>query len=409
MYTTSPSIIPRDHHKGRVVYILDDDQEVCALMARILEFAGFSTRQFNRVEDFELALTLEMPVIIILDLSLGQSDAVEVMRGLAGKRFSGAILLMSGRHDAKTIEQVQTIGQQYGFVMLPFLRKPFLVAEVKASLAAIGAAKPRSTNGSDLESALQNNWLELWYQPKIDLRSNLVYGAEALIRLRHPERGILLPAAFLPSPNDPLHKPLADFIMQRALADWSYLAADRITMRIAVNMPVSVFEDVNFVSSVRKYLPTHPKFPGLIVELTEDEVIRNPDLVREIATQLKLYNIDLAIGDFGRGISDLERLKQLPFTELKIDRKHVQGCASNPQQYELCQCFVTLAHQHNMTAVAEGVESVDDLQALVKMQCDGAQGFILAEPMERRHFVKTLLSRVEKRRPEASAGAITRR
>jgi EAL domain-containing protein (putative c-di-GMP-specific phosphodiesterase class I) len=144
--------------------------------------------------------------------------------------------------------------------------------------------------------------------------------------------------------------------------------------------------------------------------LAEDEVIRNPDLVREVATQLKLYNIDLSIG-VGREISDLERLKQLPFTELKIDRTHVQGCASNHQQHQLCQTFVRLAHQYNMTAVAEGVETVDDLQALVKMQCDGAQGFILAEPMERRNFVKTLLSRVEKQRPEASAkvGAITRR
>src|SRR5205823_5756962 len=102
----------------------------------ILRAAGFSTREFNRVEDFELALTSESPEIIFIDLSLGQSDAVEVIRGLARKRFNGAILLMSGRHDAETIEQVQRIGKQYGFAMLPFLRKPFLLADVRASLVA---------------------------------------------------------------------------------------------------------------------------------------------------------------------------------------------------------------------------------------------------------------------------------
>jgi len=282
---------------------------------------------------------------------------------------------------------------------------------VKASLVAIRTAKPRLPSGTDLEGALRNNWLELWYQPKIDLKSKLVYGAEALIRLRHPVRGILTPAAFLPLPTDPLHKPLADFTMQRALADWPHLAARRITMRIAVNMPVSVLDDCNFVSSVRKYLPSHPQFPGLIIELAEQEVIRNPDLVREIATQLKLYSIDLAMGEFGRGAPNLERLNQIPFTELKIDSTHVQGCASNDQKYELCKSFIALAHRYNMSAVAEGVETLGDLQALVEMKCDGAQGYIFAAPMEKQKFVNTLLSRVVKGRPVASGkvGGIARR
>lgn len=78
-------------------------------------------------------------------------------------------------------------------------------------------------SGTDFENALQSNWLELWYQPKIDLTSRLICGAEALIRLRHPERGVLPPSAFLPPPADALHKPLADFVIRRALADWTIL------------------------------------------------------------------------------------------------------------------------------------------------------------------------------------------
>ena len=245
---------------------------------------------------------------------------------------------------------------------------------------------PAAAGDAALEHALRNNQFELWYQPKIDLKSRRTCGAEALIRLRHPQRGILQPAEFLPPSGDPLHHPLADFVIRRALADWRFFAADALTPKLAINMPISIFETSEFVGNLRKYLPADPNFPGLIVELTEDEVISDPELAREIAVQLKLYKIGVAVDDFGSGYATLERVRALPFSELKIDRIKVHGCARSPELARECRNIIELAHRLGMTAVAEGAESADDLRTLTEMGCDMAQGLILAPPMEREEF-----------------------
>ena len=389
-----------------IIYVLDDEPDVCALLTALLDEAGFAARGFTRVAEMEMALTLHAPAVIIVDLTLGESDAIEVIHGLANRRYGGAVMLTSGRHDARTVAQVEHIGRQNGLAMLPFLRKPFQIEDLQQLLAGFASLRPPAPGGTRLEDALRNNWLELWYQPKIDLASRRVYGAEALVRLRHPERGIVAPSSFLPAPGHPLHRPLADFVIRRALADWHYLEEHRIAIKIAVNVPVSVFEDSGFVGGVRKYLPKQPGFPGMILELTEEEVIRDPDFAREVAIQLKLYGVDVAIDDFGCRFSTLERLQQLPFTELKIDQKFVRDCDTEPRKYELCRSIVALAHRFQMTAVAEGIESAGEAQALTRLGCDGGQGFFFARPQERDAFVRMLLERaIAPARRASAAGA----
>jgi EAL domain-containing protein (putative c-di-GMP-specific phosphodiesterase class I)/ActR/RegA family two-component response regulator len=306
----------------RSIYILDDEPEFCKIIAQIATSAGYSTRSFGDVISLEIALTETLPDVIVLDLSLGGSDGIDVIRSLAGSRYGGSILIVSGR-EAETIGAVTQIGEQYGLTMLPPLSKPFQLEQLTERLDLVPPVRETGAREANVENALRNGYLELWYQPKIDLNSGLVCGAEALIRLRHPERGILLPSSFLPEPGDPRHSPLADFVMRRSLADWSFFAASELNLKLAINMPISIFETPEFVASLRKYLPSRSDFPGLIVELTEDEVIRNPNLAREIAVQLKLYNVDVSIDDFGSGYSTLERLTALPCTELKIAREHV--------------------------------------------------------------------------------------
>ena len=367
----------------RTVYILDDEPAFCDLVTQVATAAGFSARSFGDLTSLEIALTEALPDVIVLDLSLGGSDGIDVIRSLANSRFGGSILIASGL-EAETIGAVTQIGEQYGLTMLPFLRKPFQLEQLTERLDLVTSFM--GGGEADVENALRNGYLELWYQPKINLDSGLVCGAEALIRLRHPKRGILLPSSFLPAPGDPRHGPLANFVMRRSLADWSFFAGSGLNIKLAINMPISIFETPEFVANLRKYLPSRGDFPGLIVELIEDEVIRNADFAREVAVQLKLYNIDVSIDDFGSGYSTLERLRSLPFTELKIARDHVDGCSVRQQQYVKCESIVGLAHRLGMITVAEGVESSGDLKALVRMTCDVAQGRVLGEPMERTEF-----------------------
>jgi DNA-binding response OmpR family regulator len=200
---TNPASAGTANDGRRLAFILDDEPHIRALITQIVEMTGFAARSFGRATSLLMALTESAPEIIILDLSLGDTDGVDVIRSLAASRFGGAILLISGRHDAKTIQEVLRIGAHHGLTMLPFLQKPFRLHEFQARLRLLEELPSDVPRDAEFENALRNNQLELWYQPQIDLRTRRMCGAEALIRLRHPTRGVLRPAEFLPPSGDP--------------------------------------------------------------------------------------------------------------------------------------------------------------------------------------------------------------
>jgi EAL domain-containing protein (putative c-di-GMP-specific phosphodiesterase class I) len=278
-------------------------------------------------------------------------------------------------------------------------------ASVEAPEVSEGAAAKKNGHADsvpiDLAEALRNRWLELWYQPKIDLKSMKVCSAEALVRTRHPKRGIIYPASFLPPPGDPQYMPLTNFVIQRALADWNYFAKRDVLLKLAVNVPVSVMRTFGFMPFLRQSLPTDPRFPGLIVEVTEDEAICEPEWMQELAAQLNLYDISLSIDDFGSGYSSLSRLRDLPCTEVKLDRAFVSNCSSDQGKQLLCGAAIDLAHGFGATVCAEGVENVEDLHTLIGLRCDTAQGFLFAEPMNREAFLESLCDRSDRARVRA--------
>ena len=365
-----------------VAFVVDDEAQVRAFVSNALTSAGFRPMQLSSSSELEQALSDSIPQLIVLDLSLGDSDAIEVLRILDGIRFPGDVLLISG-HDELTLDEVHQVGMRRGLNMVEPLHKPFRLEQLRERLDAARANVPARFDAG-LAAALKNDWLELWYQPKIDLRSRLMCGAEALIRLRHPTYGMVPPGSFLPSPGDPLYRPLTDFVVEKAMQDWADFAAHKMTNRLAINVPASVLQRPDFVSHLRRHLPDDPRFPGLIVEITEDEAISDPELAREVAVQLKLYNVHVSIDDFGSGYSSLARLKELPFAEVKLDRSFVNGCATDRTKRAMCEAVVDLARRFHITSVAEGVETAEDLQVLVDIGYDVAQGFLFARPMMQR-------------------------
>jgi EAL domain-containing protein (putative c-di-GMP-specific phosphodiesterase class I) len=207
---------------------------------------------------------------------------------------------------------------------------------------------------------------------------------------------LVLPVDLLPPSHDPLFEPLTRFVLRRALADWDRFADRNLFLKLAINAPVSVLCAPNFVRAVRELVPANPKFPGLIVEITEDEVVRDADMVREIAAQLKIHKVSLSIDDFGTAYSSLARLLEIPCVELKIDRQFVANSADDPLQRAMCQTVVDLAHRVGVTVCAEGVETAGDLRTLIEIGCDTAQGYLFAKPMKADVFVDML---VRKRAP----------
>jgi EAL domain-containing protein (putative c-di-GMP-specific phosphodiesterase class I)/ActR/RegA family two-component response regulator len=402
-----------DSARAQSAYVLDDEAHIGKMVCQVLGRCGYAAQHFTSPAPFFAELRNAPPDLVVLDLALGQSDAVEVIRHLEALSFKGSVLLISGRDEATLIE-ITHIGERHGLAMLMPLAKPFRVADLKSRLIATeGEAQREPRDGRSADAggdgkvavhicdALSHRWLELWYQPKIDLKSLTVCGAEALLRARHPEHGIIYPPSLLPPAGDPDYQPLSRFVIERAMADWQGFADRHLPLKLAVNMPASVILAPDFVDLVRQHLPARADFPGLIVEVTEDEVIREPELIREIATQLKLYNVWMSIDDFGSGYASLSRLKDLPFVEVKIDRSFVSDCASNQLKHGLCQTIVDLAHRFGASVCAEGVESAQDLRALIAMGCNSAQGFLFSKAVPAGELATLMLSHV---RAKGAAG-----
>jgi EAL domain-containing protein (putative c-di-GMP-specific phosphodiesterase class I) len=173
--------------------------------------------------------------------------------------------------------------------------------------------------------------------------------------------------------------------------DWShYFAGSQTPLRLAINVPLSVMVAPGFVPLLRQSLPKDASFPGLVIEVTEGEALDNVELAHEVATQLKLYGTRLSIDDFGAAYSSFERLRELPFAELKLDRSFVLNCSSDSSKKTLCQSAINLAHSFDASACAEGVDNPRDLRALIDMGCDAAQGFLFAKPQPPKAFAAML-------------------
>lgn len=388
-------------HSEKIVFVLDDEASIRMMLEHVLTASGYRVEQFSNPLRLLKAIRQCPPHFLILDLSLDRSDAVEVIRQLEVIQFKGDVLLISGSVDPATLKDVKEIGLYHHLSMLPALRKPFRASELNAALKASPVSVDTNLKSAaqnvitlDVQDALMGNWLELWYQPKVDLKTMLVCGAEALARVNHPTHGVLSPLAFIPPANDERHQALARFVVRQAMWDWTSFANVGLPITLSINMPVSVIQSGEFLRFTRESLPKDSRFPGLIVEMTEDEMVRDFEAVREAATQLKLYGVSLSIDDFGTAHSSLSRLYDCPCAELKIDRKFVQNCATDKLKRSLCLTVIDLAHRIGARVCAEGVETTAELQCLLDLGCDIAQGFLFGRPMPAGTFEATVSQKI---------------
>jgi EAL domain-containing protein (putative c-di-GMP-specific phosphodiesterase class I) len=276
----------------------------------------------------------------------------------------------------------------------------------------VASSRPRIA----IDEALANGWLQIWYQPKIDLKRKCLAGAEALARICHPELGVLLPGNFLPDVSEASIARLTEHALIATLKNWSMFDAAGFNLQLAINVPVSVLCKLPIPALIEDHRPAAEHWPGIIVEVIEDQIVRDPKRAQEIATVLQGSGIKIAIDDFGAGYSSLSSLRDLPFVELKLDQSFVRHCATDATSAAICQTAIDLAHRFGAAAVAEGLESPVDLQAIIAMGCDFGQGVLIAPPMPQERFLELLLQRTNKPRLPASdvvlaspaAGAIGR-
>ncbi|HWA29622.1 MAG TPA: bifunctional diguanylate cyclase/phosphodiesterase [Rhizomicrobium sp.] len=238
---------------------------------------------------------------------------------------------------------------------------------------------------SELRSALEKSQLDVYYQPIVHLPDENVAGFEALLRWRHPERGLLMPDEFIAHAEETgLIIALGRFALERAasdLAEWQHYFPVDPPLSVSVNVSKRQFRDPDFVSLVRSVLAEHELAPGTLkLEITES-AISTSENARAIVLELEKLGIGLAIDDFGTGVSTLGQLREVPFDTLKVDKSFLAPAGNGSEGMVILNSIVSLARDLNRTLVIEGVENSEDLARVKAMDCEYAQGFFYSVPL----------------------------
>jgi len=236
---------------------------------------------------------------------------------------------------------------------------------------------------SELLQATRNRELVLHYQPKIDMATLEVKSFEALVRWRHPQRGMLFPEEFIPIAElGELIKPLTLWVVKQAIEDRQQWASQGVALGVAANISARNLQDVEFASRVNE-LMLQRDFPPpkLQLEITESAIMTDPTRARSTVEELVGLGVSFAIDDFGTGYSSLSYLRQLAVDELKIDHSFVTDMVRDENDASIVRSTVDLAHNLGMRVTAEGVETEQVWERLRALGCDYAQGYYLCRPL----------------------------
>lgn len=370
-----------------ILLIVDDDPAVSGLVAGVGRGMGFEAVELNDPALLLRALERQ-PGLIMLDLAMPRLDGVEVLRILADAGCRTGIVLMSG-FNRRILNSTSALASQLGLTVVGVMEKPLRVDALRAFLGpqapqvrAEGAASPTPPL-DELRLALSRHELLLHYQPQIDLRSREWIGVEALVRWRHPERGLLFPNSFVElAERNGLARALTDEVLDVALREFEPLDfGHREPVTLSINLPPAALVDKEFPDDVLRRVRDAGRRPeDLRFEVTETSVAENPVLALDILTRLRFKGFGLSIDDFGTGHSSLEMLHHMPFDELKVDLQFVRVMDRDPTARAIVTSSVALAKELGMTAVAEGIET-DAIGELVKATgADVGQGYYFARP-----------------------------
>ena len=241
-----------------------------------------------------------------------------------------------------------------------------------------------------LRQALQRAEFVLYYQPKVDLRSGAVLGAEALIRWHHPQQGLLAPAAFLPHVyGSDLEIPLGDWVIETALTQLSQWHGAGLAVAVSVNVSPHHLMHPDFYDSLRAALLRHPQVPAACFELEVLETAAIADMEQAIGIlqRCRALGVRFALDDFGTGYSSLTYLRKLPVDLLKIDQSFVRDMLTDPEDQDIVEGVIRLAAAFHRPVIAEGVETLAHGAALLQLGCNLAQGYGIARPMAAAQFV----------------------
>jgi len=302
---------------------------------------------------------------------------------IAPQAWIGVAMAPTDGRDAESLRKSADVAaghaRQHGVLQVMFAS-----AELNAHSMA------RLALGSQLRGVVQRRELRLHYQPKVDIATGRISGAEALVRWQHPERGLVPPGQFIPLAEElGLIAGIGDWVLHQACADAARWSAQGLgALKVAVNVAKP-----QFVSGTLSRLLRHALFDAglsperVVIELTESMLMDEVDAAIKLMHEIKDLGATLSIDDFGTGYSSLGYLKRFPLDELKIDRAFVMDLPGTTRDRAIARSVLELGHHLGMTVTAEGVETPEQLECLRSLGCDRYQGFLFSRPLPPEEFV----------------------
>ncbi|MDH5409009.1 MAG: EAL domain-containing response regulator [Gammaproteobacteria bacterium] len=336
--------------------------------------------------------------LLLCDINLPEMDGIEFLRHISAQSFAGEIIIVSSEHD-RVIGSVIKLAREHELHILGVMKKPATLENLKSILSTSGH-RVKSTvrvdnhvfTAEELHQAIGDKQFIAYFQPKVDIRSGKIIGAEALCRWRHPDMGIISPGAFIPCmENNGLIDELTDVMLGESIAFLESMQHSHSYFSVSINMPADYLTRLNFPDELHaRVKDAGIRSSSVIIEITESRLIVDYKQALEIMVRLRLKGFGLSIDDFGTGYSSLEQLQNFPFQELKIDQAFVTGAINNLASQAIIESSVNLANKLDMKIVAEGVESRQDWDFVQEQGCDIVQGYFVAKPMSQIEFIAWL-------------------
>jgi EAL domain-containing protein (putative c-di-GMP-specific phosphodiesterase class I)/DNA-binding NarL/FixJ family response regulator len=383
------------------VLVIEDKDFQRKVLVRQLRAQGVQT--VLEADDGEQALALlRQPGngvrLVLCDLDMPRMDGLEFMRHLGGIGSSASLVITSAV-DVALLNSVQMMCRAYGIQPLGVLEKPVnpdclrtLLARARAPLTVQAARVAGRTPVFALDEILEGlrlDQFEPFFQPKVELACGRIVGAEALVRWRHPQHGLIAPHAFIETLEHSGHIDTLTFMMMdkaaRACHRWNRSGQD---LTVSVNLSLVSLADIQLAERLDAVVRAVGLAPRrMTLEVTETAAMTDVGPALENLARLRMRGFGLSIDDFGTGFASMQQLGRIAFSELKIDRGFVSAMADTRQARAIVESSIDMARRLGITAVAEGIETQAEWDALRAAGCTQAQGYFVSRPVAEADFV----------------------
>lgn len=375
--------------------VVDDDENICEMLKDVGESAGYSSFTTVNAAEFQKLYNTVKPTMIMMDLSIGEADGVELLRYLSQHECKSPIVLMSG-HDDRVRSSAFRLGGDYGLNMVAQFQKPIDIEMVQNLLEKL-KAKKAFINFENLKKAIENFELVLHYQPLVRLKTRKILGVEALVRWQPPSAPIIFPDAFISLAEElGIIQPLTMWVIEQAFQQSAQWIQQKIPLTIQINLSAKLLTNIKFPDEVVVIAKKYQVNPSNICfEVTETGVMAQPQIATDILTRLRVKGFSLSLDDFGTGYSSLVELYRMPFREIKIDKSFVMKMMEDTECMSIVHSIIELGHSLKMEVVAEGVETKEAWNKLLEMNCDIAQGYYIEKPISVKQLGEWLKKRTD--------------